>query len=115
MLWIDLDFVFRRDLDNAEVNRLTFTSKVSEFVAFKRMTLAKVRVCGVAGFNDTGDLEDSDDEDEEEDADYDQVVLNGDQPDVVGGENEHSDDEIIDQGHVEEHEENNVNLDGQQL
>ena len=62
MLWINLKFISAYDPKNPVLNRHIFASEVSEFVAFKRMTHAKVRVCGVVGVNDIDDVEDSDDD-----------------------------------------------------
>ena len=62
-IWIHMELTDASTGDNLEGDGLSYVSKVSEFVAFKRMRHAEVRVCGVVGFNDISDLDDSDDED----------------------------------------------------
>ena len=68
MLWIDSIFDPLPDADNLELSRLTFTSKVSEYLVFKRMKYAKVRVCGIVGVNDLEEGDDSDEESSDDDA-----------------------------------------------
>ena len=67
VLLVDLKFVLPPDPDKLGLKRLTFTSKVSEFLAFKRMKHARVRVCGVVGWNDIDEDDDEDDKNSDDD------------------------------------------------